>query len=131
MQTYFSIIKGFLLELDYNITKQNSKDGILVVEKENFGIKNLIIGVAEPILIIEQFIFKINAPNPDIFKSLLQKNRDVVHGAFVLDETGTKVIFRDTLQIENIDLNELEGTLNSLSLLMSEYSDQIINFSKY
>ena len=131
MQNYFSIIKGFLLELNYNITKENSNEGILVVEKENFGIKNLIIGVAEPILIFEQFIFKINTPNPEVFKSLLQKNRDIVHGAFVLDETSTMVIFRDTLQIENIDLNELEGTLNSLSLLMSEYSEQIINFSKY
>lgn len=65
------------------------------------------------------------------FKSLLQKNRDIIHGAFVLDESGSKVIFRDTLQIENIDLNELEGTLNSLSLLLSEYSDHIIKFSKY
>jgi hypothetical protein len=60
----------------------------------------------------------------------LQKNRDIVHGAFVLDESGEKVIFRDTLQIENIDLNELEGSINSLSLLLSEYSENIIQFSK-
>ena len=61
---------------------------------------------------------------------LLQKNRDIVHGAFVIDETGKKVIFRDTLQIENLDLNEIEGTLTSLSLLLSEYSNEIIFFSK-
>lgn len=30
-----------------------------------------------------------------------------------------------------MDLNELEASLNSLSLLMSEYSDNIIEFSKY
>ena len=48
-----------------------------------------------------------------------------------IDETGERVIFRDTLQIENLDLNELEGTLNSLSLLLSEYSEQIIAYSKY
>ena len=58
------------------------------------------------------------------------KNRDIIHGAFVLDESGKKLIFRDTLQIANLDLNELEGTLNSLSLLLSEYSDELINFSK-
>ena len=66
-----------------------------------------------------------------VTKKLLQKNRDIIHGAFVLDETGQKVIFRDTLQIENLDLNELEASLNSLSLLLSEFSEQIINFSKY
>ncbi len=131
MKDHFSITKNFLLELDFNITFENPQDGILVVQKESSGIKNLILGVAPPILIMEQFIFKINNLSEKIFKSLLQKNRDVIHGAFVLNETGEKVIFRDTLQIENMDLNELEGSLNSLSLLMSEYSDKIIEFSKY
>jgi uncharacterized protein YjfI (DUF2170 family) len=131
MKNHFNITRDFLLELNFNITTENSEDGIMVVQKENSGIKNLILGVAPPILIIEQFIFTINNQSEKIFKSLLQKNRDIIHGAFVLDETGKKVIFRDTLQIENLDLNELEGSLNSLSLLMSEYSDHIIEFSKY
>lgn len=131
MKNHFTITRDFLLELNFNITTENAEDGILVVQKENSGIRNLILGVAPPILIIEQFIFTINSQSEKIFKSLLQKNRDIIHGAFVLDETGKKVIFRDTLQIENLDLNELEGSLNSLSLLMSEYSEHIIEFSKY
>lgn len=131
MANNFSKIKDFLLQLNFNITKENEQEGIFVIEKENFGIKNLIIGVAYPIIIIEQFIFKINQPNEQVFKSLLQKNRDIIHGAFVLDESYERVIFRDTLQLENLDLNELEASLNSLSLLLSEYSEQIITFSKY
>ena len=131
MKNHFTITRDFLLELNFNITTENQSEGILVVQKESAGIRNLILGVAPPILIIEQFIFTINNQSEKIFKSLLQKNRDIIHGAFVLDEMGKKVIFRDTLQIENLDLNELEGSLNSLSLLMSEYSEQIIEFSKY
>ena len=131
MKDHFHITKDYLLELDFNISFQNPEDGILVVQKENFGIKNLILGVSPPILIMEQFIFNISNQSEKVFKNLLQKNRDIIHGAFVLNESGDKVIFRDTLQIENMDLNELEGSLNSLSLLMSEYSDKIIEFSKY
>ena len=131
MKNHFNITRDFLLELNFNITRENLEDGLLVIQKENSGIRNLIVGVAPPILIMEQFIFKINNQSEKIFKSLLQKNRDIVHGAFVLDDSGEKVIYRDTLQIENMDLNELEGSLNSLSLLMSEYSDKIIAFSKY
>ena len=123
-------IKNYLMELDFNIVYENAKDGILMISKENEGIKNLIIGIAPPILIMEQHIFSIKNKKEDVFKQLLQKNRDIIHGAFVLDETGKKVIFRDTLQIENLDLNELEASLNSLSLLLSEYTEQIINFSK-
>jgi hypothetical protein len=131
MNNYFNTIKEYLLDLNYDIIRENPANGILVIEQENVGVKNLILGIAPPILIMEQYIFKINNKNEEVFKSLLQKNRDIIHGAFVLDESGSKVIFRDTLQIENLDLNELEGTLNSLSLLLSEYSDQIIKFSKY
>ena len=130
MKKQFNKIKNFLLELNYNITHEDENEGILMIQNEDEGISNLIIGVANPILIIEQYIFKITTPNDMVFKELLKKNRDIVHGAFVLDETGEKVIFRDTLQLENIDLNELEGSINSLSLLLSEYSENIIEFSK-
>ncbi|MFD2564039.1 molecular chaperone Tir [Aquimarina rubra] len=131
MQDHFEQVKEYLLKLNFNIIHENKGDGIIMISKENEGIKNLILGVALPILIIEQHIFNIKNKNELVYRSLLQKNRDIVHGAFVLDETGEKVIFRDTLQLENLDLNELEGTLNSLGLLLSEYSQQIINFSKY
>ena len=124
-------IKNYLMQLDFNIVYESVKDGILMISKESEGIKNLILGIAPPILIMEQHIFNIKSRNQEVFKKLLQKNRDIIHGAFVLDETGQKVIFRDTLQIENLDLNELEASLNSLSLLLSEFSEQIINFSKY
>jgi hypothetical protein len=130
MEEKFDTIKNYLIELNYNITHEDSKEGVLIIQNQDEGINNLILGIADPILIIEQYIFKITKPDESIFKQLLQKNRDIIHGAFVLDETGEKVIFRDTLQIENIDLNELEGSINSLSLLLSEFSDSIIQFSK-
>lgn len=131
MDIHFTKTKKFLQELNYNITKEIATEGIFVIEKENFGIKNLIIGVAYPILIMEQFIVKVAQPSETIFKELLQKNRDIIHGAFVLDETGQRVIFRDTLQLENLDKNEIEASLNSLGVLLSEYTDQIIQYSKY
>lgn len=131
MDVHFTKTKKFLQDLNYNIIKEIETDGIFIIEKENFGIKNLIIGVAYPILIMEQFIFKVAEPSEAMFKELLKKNRDIIHGAFVLDETGQRVIFRDTLQLENLDQNEIEASLNSLSLLLSEYSEQIISFSKY
>lgn len=131
MQDYYQIVKNYLLQINYNIIHENKNDNIIMVSKENEGIKNLILGIAYPILIIEQHIFNIKNKNEEVYRELLKKNRDIVHGAFVLDETGRKVIFRDTLQIENLDRNELEASLNSLGLLLSEYSTKIINFSKY
>lgn len=130
MDNCFELIKTYLQQLQLEVKHENRQQGLLVVSHEQEGILNLILCVAPPILIFEQYIFEIANPTGHVYKSLLQKNRDIIHGAFVLDETGTKVIFRDTLQLENLDRNEFEATLNSLSLLLGEYSDQIINFSK-
>ncbi len=130
MENHFNKVKDYVLDLGYTITSMNEADGILVIENESFGIKNCVVGCAEPILILEQFITQIENGTTEVYRSLLQKNRDIIHGAFVLDESGTKLIFRDTLQIVSLDLNELEGSLNSLSLLLSEYSDELIKFSK-
>ncbi len=130
MKEYFGIIKGYLAALELDVKYENAAEGVFIVSNEQEGIVNLIICVAHPILIFEQFLFEIKADSPGVYKALLQKNRDIIHGAFVLDDTGRKVIFRDSLQIENLDQNEFGATLNSLSLLLSEYSEQIINFSK-
>ncbi|GAA4431248.1 hypothetical protein GCM10023188_18590 [Pontibacter saemangeumensis] len=128
---YFIKVKGYLLELDFQITYEDETECVFVVEKESLGVKNLVIGCADPLLILEQYILELpEQASAAIYRSLLQKNRDIIHGAFVLDETGRKVIFRDTLQIEMLDLCEIEATFNSLALLLSEYSDQLIKFSK-
>ena len=57
-------------------------------------------------------------------------NRSLVHGAFVLDERAEFVIFRDTLQLENLDRNELEASIHALSLGLSEYGAELLDYSR-
>ncbi|GGB78306.1 hypothetical protein GCM10007424_18020 [Flavobacterium suaedae] len=131
MKDYFAVVKSYLNELELEVKHESKEDGVFIVSSEQDGIVNLIICVAYPIVIFEQYLFEVKPDAYPVFKELLQKNRDIIHGAFVLDDTGRKVIFRDSLQIENLDQNEFGATLNSLSLLLNEYSEQIINFSKH
>lgn len=127
---YFSKVENYIQSIDYTITYQNEKEGVFVIENLLDGVQNLIVGVAPPVIIFEMYLFTITADNLEMMKALLMKNRDIIHGAFAITEDGNKVIYRYTLQISNLDQNEFEATLNSLSLLMSEYSAQIIEFSK-
>jgi hypothetical protein len=129
MDIYFNKVRDYVLELGYDIRYQNAEDNLLVIENEDMGVKNMVIGVATPILIIEQYLFD-TKNELEIYKQLLIKNRDIVHGAFVLDEKGEKVIYRNTLQVETLDLKELESTLNALGLLLSEFAHEIVSFSK-
>lgn len=128
--SYFEKVKGYLLDLEMDIIHEDSAEELVVVNDPDNGIYNLVIDCEDPILVIEQLILEVKEDNAAMFKSLLQKNRDIVHGAFALDDSGKKLIFRDTLQLENLDLNELEGSLNSLSLIMAEYANELIAFAK-
>ena len=60
MKSYFEIVHNYLLELGLTITYSDESDEIIVVNKESAGISNLVIGLAEPIVIFEQFIFEIS-----------------------------------------------------------------------
>jgi hypothetical protein len=127
---YFQKVNEYLLELGYAVTYQDEEDGVIVIENESQGISNLVLGVADPLLVVAQYICDINTPTPEVYKQLLQKSRDIIHGAFVLDETGQKLIFRNTHELENLDLNEIEATFNSLALLLGEYSSEILKITK-
>ncbi|MFY0651945.1 MAG: CesT family type III secretion system chaperone [Cyclobacteriaceae bacterium] len=130
MNNYFQKVNEYLLDLGYSKTYENQEDGLIVIENEAQGIKNLVLVVADPLLIIEQFIVELKDPNAETYKALMQKSRDIIHGAFVLDETGDKVLFRNTHELENLDLNEIEATFNSLAMLLGEYSGEILKLSK-
>ena len=127
---YFSKVENFIQNIDYTISYKNENEGVFMIENLLDGVQNLIVGIAPPIIIFELYLFTITTDNLEMLKALLMKNRDIIHGAFAITEDGNKVIYRYTLQIANLDQNEFEATLNSLSLLMSEYSAQLIEFSK-
>lgn len=131
MQNNFSKIRNFLFELEISIISEDEKNQTFVIQKEDDGVMNMIIAIADPILILEQQLFSIkNNSDNDLYKTILKKNRDIIHGAMVLDDTEKNIIYRDTLEIENLDLNELEASIESLSLLLSEFGEIILKYAK-
>jgi hypothetical protein len=129
MNPSFTKVKNYLTELNYEIVEENEKEGILIIDNEDTGVSHMVLCCAEPILIMEQYLCEIKQISLETYRLLLQKNRDIIHGAFALDISGTKLIFRDTLVLETLDLDELESTFNSLGLLLSEFTQQIIEIS--
>jgi hypothetical protein len=47
---------------------------------------------------------------------LTVNNKGAVHGAFGFDPELKKIIFKNTLEIENLDLNELKSCIESMML---------------
>jgi hypothetical protein len=126
--TDFEKVKDFILDMGFAISHEEPQEELVVIDDDERGIKNLVIDCEAPILILEQVIIPMPQESSDFCKRILQINRTLVHGAFVLDEEGTTLLFRDTLQLENLDRNELEGSIDALSLALAEYASELVSF---
>jgi hypothetical protein len=130
MQDKFLEVKSYLLDLDLKFVKEDANEELVIVENEEDGIKNLMVDCEAPILVLEQLIMTVPKDTKDLFKRLLQMNRSLVHGAFVLDSDNKYIFFRDTLQLENLDKNELHASIQALSLAMAEHSAELLKYAK-
>lgn len=107
IQAYFD-----QLELSY----EQVGEGMWVLNLEDQGVDNLVINHEEPVLLFRIKLREAPKKNREIFLTqlLVMNATDLVHGAYALE--GDSVILVDTLQSENLDLNELEASIDSLAL---------------
>jgi hypothetical protein len=130
-QEYFQKVMEYVELLDVSVEREDAEKTLCVLEDESRGISNLIVDCEDEILVIEQLIMELPlSAGANAFRRLLQMNRELVHGAFVIDEGGTKLLFRDTLQLANLDFNELDASINALSLGLASFADELIALSK-
>ena len=127
----FATVKRCVQELDLAIIDEDPPGGILVVEDEARGLKHLVLNCDDPMLIFEQRILDVPTRPGELFRRLLEMNRTLVHGAFVLDEAGKSVLLHDTLALAHVDVNEVQGTIDAFSLALAEHAQELIAFSRH
>lgn len=130
MFSKFEMVKDYLMELGFAIIREDEDEEIVVVNDPDNGINNMVIDCEDPIVIMEQLIMEVPEKPGDLYEKLLKMNRTLVHGAFVLDEEGKRVIYRDTLQLENLDKNELEASIVALSMGIAEFGSELLKHAK-
>ena len=128
MSEYFTRVKEFVVELEFAIDQEIPEEEIVIVHDEERGISNLVIDCEDSILVLEQLILELKGVDAAVYQRILQMNRSLVFGAFVLNEEGDTLLYRNTLALDNLDLNELEGTINALSLGLAENGDELLSF---
>lgn len=130
MSAHFEKVKAFLHDLDLAIEEEDPAEEIAVVSDEDRGVHKLIVDCEDPILILEQAIMPLPKRPGDLYKRLLELNRELIHGAFAIDEESGRVLFRDTLRLATLDRAEVEGTINALGLALAENAEELLSYSK-
>ena len=126
----FNTVKEFVLELGFAISSEIPEEEIVIIDDEERGIQSLVIDCEDTVLVLEQLILQLDtAVGAEELARILQMNRDLVFGAFVLNDNGGALLYRNTLALENLDLNELESTINALSLGLAENGEELLGFA--
>ncbi|HPZ06928.1 MAG TPA: YbjN domain-containing protein [Candidatus Eremiobacteraeota bacterium] len=121
-------IENYLTQLgaDYKVIKE----GLWMVNLKDVDIDNLVISYVPPLV-----VFRINLmPVPEkrreeFFKRLLELNAmEMIHGAYGLE--GDKIVLIDTLQVENLDLNEIQASIEALYFAVSHHFQELTAYLK-
>ena len=75
MDNNFLKVKNYLIDLGFEISFESSEEGVLIIQNQEEAISNLVIGVAAPLVIIEQYLFTKKNGSVDLYKNLLMKNQ--------------------------------------------------------
>jgi hypothetical protein len=114
-------IEDFLVEGNWVFKKRDEKTWTINDEFE--GIENLVIFFDDPLIIFRLKLMEIpSVKKEEFFETLLRLNAEsLVHGAYALE--GNNVILVDTLECENLDLNEFQASIDAIYMaLASDYN---------
>ncbi len=93
--------------------------------------EHVVVRLTEGLVLFRMKMLEMDRVDParrDAFlEALLRLNaEDMVHGAYGL--LGTDVILTATLRLEHLDFNEFSGTLDDLSVAVSNHYDKLRGF---
>ena len=129
MSDHFERVKEYIQNLGFSIDDEMPEEEIVVINDEDRGICEFVIDCEDDLVVLEQLILKFDGEvTAAVFRRILQMNRSLVFGAFVPNEEGDTLLYRNTLALNNLDLNELETTIDSLSLGLAENGDELLGF---
>ena len=127
----FAEVCSMVIHLGFVPENVDEEGQLFTITDLDRGINRLIVDCEDPILILEQMIMRIS---DDLYAELaymelLAANRELVHGAYAYNKDQNVVTWRDTLELSHLNLNELEASINALSLGLSEHAGIFLSFA--
>jgi hypothetical protein len=105
-------------------------EGIWRVESPDNKVDNIILSYLEKDLLFRINLMKVPPNNREAFyERLLRLNAtEIPHGAFGIEDD--LVVLVDSLETENLDLNELRASVDSLAFTVAQYYTELKNYLK-
>lgn len=115
-----SDVEAYLLKMNRRFRAVDDQPGMFLVDG-GAGLPSVAVRVDPPLVVVRVHIGNA-APTSDMaafYRRLLELNaRELVHASYGVDQG--RVVLSSALELENLDYNELEATMDEIDLALSQ-----------
>jgi hypothetical protein len=120
-------IESYLVRLEQE--SEEVEPGMWLVQSGQHDAR-MVIHYTPPLLLLRMKVMELPKDGTDctdLYRRLLELNAvDVVHGAYGIEEGD--VILSDTLELENLDFNEFQASVDSMQVALASHLDSLSPF---
>jgi hypothetical protein len=121
-------VESYMLRAE--LTHEEVGEGMWVAPLHEEGGARLVVHFSPPVLVFRLKVLDIpedQAKCSGLYKRLLELNAtDLVHAAYALEESD--VILTETLEMENLDFNEFQATVDSFQVALASHLELLAPF---
>ena len=112
-------LETYMLEM--GLSFDTVDEGMWVIHDDADQIDNIVVHHAPPLGIYRVKLFDLPGGNKEaLYRRLLELNAlEMIHGAYGIE--GDAVVMIDTLQVENLDANEFQASLEAMALALIQH----------
>jgi len=111
-------VERYLLDLD--LPYEQLEDGVYrIYDEGDEDFEGVLVRISDPIVTFTLRLMKIPTKNLEgFYKKLLELNAELLAGAYAI--SGEYVIITDTLQLENLDFNEFQASVECIAMALEK-----------
>jgi hypothetical protein len=112
-------VEGYMINI--GLSFEEIDENSWIINDDESGLEQVAVFVAEPLLVIRVNVMDVpTEKKEEFYEQLLNLNAaDLIHGAYALEEG--KVILVDTLEIETMDIEEFQASLDAIGLALAQH----------
>lgn len=112
-------VEAYLLRLNRRFTTVDGQPGTFLVRASD-DMPPMAVRVDPPLVVVRVHVGDVAGPDhAPLFRKLLELNaRSLVHASFGLEDD--RIVLSAALELENLDFNELEATLDEIDMALSQ-----------
>jgi hypothetical protein len=122
-------IESYLIQM--GVPYEDIGDNTWMIHDEHEMVDNLVVKLLDPVVVFHVKLMDIpeDCDRLSLYEELLTLNcTEMIHGAYGISSGA--VVATDTLQAENLDFNEFQASVDSLSLCISDHYQRLAKYHR-